>query len=166
MAFWCVSQHGEFKNTTKTFWGKSMSKTFCPKSWEKKTFFLSFFPSIFLIAFLAVSLHEELKNTIQTFSKIRPENLKKSQKRYHGTYRFCFFSSAPLDWRLPFAIWFWSWVYVYGAPEWEPLGGAWGMRAPQCHQTWADDRQDQDAHLIRIRVPGPAKKSTDPPYIC
>jgi hypothetical protein len=34
-----------------------------------------------LIAFLAVSLHEELKNTIKIFSKIRPENLKKSQKK-------------------------------------------------------------------------------------
>jgi hypothetical protein len=35
----------------------------------------------FLIAFLAVSLHEEPKNTIKIFSKIRPENLKTSQKR-------------------------------------------------------------------------------------
>jgi hypothetical protein len=30
---------------------------------------------------LAVSLHEEPKNTIKIFSKIRPKNLKKSQKR-------------------------------------------------------------------------------------
>jgi hypothetical protein len=29
---------------------------------------------------LAVSLHEEPKNTIKIFSKIRPKNLKKSQK--------------------------------------------------------------------------------------
>jgi hypothetical protein len=29
---------------------------------------------------LAVSLHEEPKNTIKIFSKIGPENLKKSQK--------------------------------------------------------------------------------------
>jgi hypothetical protein len=29
---------------------------------------------------LAVSLHEEPKSTIKIFSKIRPENLKKSQK--------------------------------------------------------------------------------------
>jgi hypothetical protein len=32
MAFLCVSQQGEFKNTTKTFWGKSMSKAFGRKS--------------------------------------------------------------------------------------------------------------------------------------
>jgi hypothetical protein len=39
----------------------------------KKTFFLSSFPIEFLfIAFLAVSLHEEPKNTIKIFSKIRP----------------------------------------------------------------------------------------------
>jgi hypothetical protein len=30
---------------------------------------------------LAVSLHEEPKNTKNIFSKIRPENLKKSQKK-------------------------------------------------------------------------------------
>jgi hypothetical protein len=30
---------------------------------------------------LAVSLHEEPKNTIKIFPKIRPENLKKSQKK-------------------------------------------------------------------------------------
>jgi hypothetical protein len=28
MAFLCVFQQGEFKNTINTFWGKSMSKTF------------------------------------------------------------------------------------------------------------------------------------------
>jgi hypothetical protein len=32
MALLCVSQQGEFKNTIKTFWGKSMSSTF----WQKK----------------------------------------------------------------------------------------------------------------------------------
>jgi hypothetical protein len=61
-----------------------MSKTFgfWPKKLrEKKTFFLSSFPiEMFFIAFLAVSLHEEPKNAIKIFSKIRPENLKKSQK--------------------------------------------------------------------------------------
>jgi hypothetical protein len=30
----CVSQQGEFKNTTKTFWGKSMSKTLLAKKVE------------------------------------------------------------------------------------------------------------------------------------
>jgi hypothetical protein len=39
------------------------------------------FPSFFFVAFLAVSLHEEPKNTIQIFSKIRQNNLKKSQKK-------------------------------------------------------------------------------------
>jgi hypothetical protein len=48
----------------------------------KKTFFLSSFPHrFFLSRFLAVSVHEEPKNTKNIFSKIRPENLKKSQKR-------------------------------------------------------------------------------------
>jgi hypothetical protein len=68
MAFLCVSQQGEFKNTIKSLLGE----IFFPDI---------FFPSIFFIAFLAVSLHEELKDTIQIFSKIRPENLKKSQKK-------------------------------------------------------------------------------------
>jgi hypothetical protein len=61
-----------------------MSKTFgfWPKKVEKKKLFsCRLFPSIFFIAFLALSLHEEPKNTIKILSKIRPENLKKSQKR-------------------------------------------------------------------------------------
>jgi hypothetical protein len=85
MAFLCVSQQGEFKNTTKTFWGKSISKTknLWPKMLRKKNFFLSSFPIelFYFIAFLAVSLHEEPKNTIEIFSKTRPGNLKKSQKK-------------------------------------------------------------------------------------
>jgi hypothetical protein len=56
-----------------------------------------FFPFVFshrfsFIAFLAVSLHEEPKNTIKMFSKIRPGNLKKSQKRLVGRYVAFFFS--------------------------------------------------------------------------
>jgi hypothetical protein len=48
----------------------------------KNTFCLSFFSfDFFNRVFLAVSLHDELKNTIQIFSKIRPKNLKKSQKK-------------------------------------------------------------------------------------
>jgi hypothetical protein len=80
MAFLCVSQQGEFKNTIKNFLGKIHVKNFWPK---KLRFFFPFVFShrFFLIAFLAVSLHEEPKNTIQIFSKIRPENLKKSQNR-------------------------------------------------------------------------------------
>jgi hypothetical protein len=81
MAFLCVSQQGEFKNTIKNFLGKVYVKNFWPK--KLRFFFsLSSFPiEIFFIAFLAVSLHEEPKNTIKIFSKIRPENFKKSQKK-------------------------------------------------------------------------------------
>jgi hypothetical protein len=46
---------------------------------EKKKSFSSFPIEFIFIAFLAGSLHEEPKNTIKIFSKIRPENLKKSQ---------------------------------------------------------------------------------------
>jgi hypothetical protein len=82
MAFLAVSQQGQFKNTIENFLGKVHVKNFWPKKLRKKTFFLSSFPiDFFLIAFLAVSLHEEPKNTIKIFSKTRPENRKKSQKR-------------------------------------------------------------------------------------
>jgi hypothetical protein len=55
MAFLCVSQQGEFKNTTKGFWGKSMSKALYPKKSKDKIegggefcrFFLRFFLSRF-----------------------------------------------------------------------------------------------------------------------
>jgi hypothetical protein len=80
MAFLYVSQQGEFKNTTKTFWEKSMSKLLTEKV-EEKNFFLSSSHRFVLIAFLAVSLHEDPKNTTKTLSKIRPENLKKTQKK-------------------------------------------------------------------------------------
>jgi hypothetical protein len=73
--FLAVSLHEELKNTTKTFWRKS------EKVKRKKLFSFRLFPSICFIAFLAVSLHNEPKNTIKIFSKIGPENLKKSQKR-------------------------------------------------------------------------------------
>jgi hypothetical protein len=48
---------------------------------EKKNFFPVVFSHRFFIAFLAVSQHEEPKNTIKIFSKIKPKNLKKSQKK-------------------------------------------------------------------------------------
>jgi hypothetical protein len=69
MAFLCVSQQGEFKNTTKNFLEKIHVKSFWPKKLrEKKTFFLLSFPvDFFLSRFLAVSLHEELENTTKTF---------------------------------------------------------------------------------------------------
>jgi hypothetical protein len=57
-----------------------MSKTFGRKSWGEKKILPSFFIDFF-IALLAVSVHEEPKNTTNRCSKIRPENLKKSQKR-------------------------------------------------------------------------------------
>jgi hypothetical protein len=67
-----------FKNTQTTIWGKSMSKKL-----RKQDPVVS--PLRFLlIAFLAVSLREELKNAIQIFSKIRPKNFqnpKKNQKK-------------------------------------------------------------------------------------
>jgi hypothetical protein len=73
---------------------------------RKKNFFpVVFSHRFFLIAFLAVSLHEEPKNTINLFSKIRPENRKKSQKRWVGRYVVYFFSSAPLG------AWL-AWTYV------------------------------------------------------
>jgi hypothetical protein len=53
-----------------------MSKTFCQEVEGGK----KLFPCRF-IAFFAVSLHEELKNTTQMFSKIRPGHLKPSQKK-------------------------------------------------------------------------------------
>ena len=80
MAFLCVSQQGEFKNTIKNFLGKIYVKNFWPKKLRKKNPFV-FSHRNFFIAFLAVSLHEEPKNTIKIFPKIRPENLKKSQKK-------------------------------------------------------------------------------------
>ena len=63
--------------------GKIHVKNFWPKKMrEKKLFSFRLFPSTFVLSrFLAVSLHEEPKNTIKIFSKIRPENLQKSQKR-------------------------------------------------------------------------------------
>jgi hypothetical protein len=72
---------GSSKTPLKTFWGSPCQKLLAEKV-EKKTFFLSSFPiDFFYRVFLAVSLHEKPKNTIKIFSKIRPENLKKSQKR-------------------------------------------------------------------------------------
>jgi hypothetical protein len=89
MAFLAVSQPGEFKNTTTSFWKKSMSKTFCQKLSGKKLF-LCHLPSpplrFFVIAFLAVSLHDELKNTTIMFSKSDPKISKDLQKRQAGRY--------------------------------------------------------------------------------
>jgi hypothetical protein len=76
------TQQGEFKKATKNFLGKAHVKNFWPKKLRKQNFFpVVFSHRFFFIAFLAVSLHEEPKNTIKIFSKIRPENRKKSQKK-------------------------------------------------------------------------------------
>jgi hypothetical protein len=62
--------------------GKIYVKNFWPKKLREKNLFpFVFSHRFFFIAFLAVSLHEEPKNTIKIFPKIRPENLKKSQKK-------------------------------------------------------------------------------------
>jgi hypothetical protein len=71
---------GVHKTPYKHFGGSPCQKLLA----EKVEFFfsLSSFPiDFFLIAFFAVSLHEEPKKTIKIFSKIRPGNLKKSQKK-------------------------------------------------------------------------------------
>jgi hypothetical protein len=82
MAFLCVSQQGEFKNTKKNFLGEIHVKNFWPKKLRNKNFFpVVFSHRFFFIAFLAVSLHEEPKNTLKIFSKIGPENLKKKSKK-------------------------------------------------------------------------------------
>jgi hypothetical protein len=55
------------------------------------------FPSIFFIAFLAVSLHEEPKNATKIFSQIRPGDLKKTnlKKRSVGRCVSFVFLNAP-----------------------------------------------------------------------
>jgi hypothetical protein len=92
MAFLCVSQQGEFKNIIHFFLGEIDVGKKMPKN--------MLFPfDFFYRVFFAVSLHEELKNTIKMFSKVEPENLqKKTQKKYHGTclgFFPLFFLSAP-----------------------------------------------------------------------
>jgi hypothetical protein len=75
------STRGVQKHHKTLFGGNTCQKLLAEKVEEKKLFSFRLFPSIFFIAFLAVSLHEEPKNTIKIFSQIRPENLKKSQKK-------------------------------------------------------------------------------------
>jgi hypothetical protein len=62
MAFLCVSQQGEFKNTIKAFLGKYMSKTFGRKKLRKKTFFpVVFSHRFFFIAFWTFLCMRSLK---------------------------------------------------------------------------------------------------------
>jgi hypothetical protein len=66
----------------KKLFGENPCQKLLAEKVEKKNFFpVVFSHHFFLIALLAVSLHEEPKNAIKIFSKIRPENLKKSQKK-------------------------------------------------------------------------------------
>jgi hypothetical protein len=92
------STRGVQKYYKKLFGESPCQKLLAEKVEKKNPFSCRLFPSIFFIAFLAVSLHEEPKNTINVFSKIRPENRKKFQKRYHGTYVafFLLFLRRPL----------------------------------------------------------------------
>jgi hypothetical protein len=78
----CFSTRGVKKHNKKLF-GESPCQKLLPKKLRKKKILSKSrsFPIDFFIAFLAVSLHEEPKNTTKIFSKIRPENLKKSQKK-------------------------------------------------------------------------------------
>jgi hypothetical protein len=80
-AFVRFSTRGVQKRHKTLFGGSTCQKLLAEKIEEKKLFSFRLFPSIFFIAFLAVSLHEEARNTIKIFSQIRPANLKKSQKR-------------------------------------------------------------------------------------
>jgi hypothetical protein len=76
------SRRGVQKHQKKLLGGSACQKLLAEEVERKKTFFLlSSFPIDFFNRFLAVSLHEEPKNTIKIFSKIRPENLKKSEKK-------------------------------------------------------------------------------------
>jgi hypothetical protein len=76
------STRGVKKHHKKLFGENLCQKLLAEKVEKKNLFSFRLFPSIFFLSrFLAVSLHEEPKNTIKIFSKIRPENLKKSQKR-------------------------------------------------------------------------------------
>jgi hypothetical protein len=79
------STRGVQKHHKKLFGENLCQKLLAEKVEKKKTFFLSSFPIEFFLSrfwpFLYMSNNEEPKNTIKIFSKIRPENLKKSQKR-------------------------------------------------------------------------------------
>jgi hypothetical protein len=75
------STRGVQKHHTKLFGENPCQKLLAEKVEKKKLFSCRLSHQFVLIAFLAVSLHEEPKNIIKIFSKVRPENLKKSQKK-------------------------------------------------------------------------------------
>jgi hypothetical protein len=83
MVFLCVSQQGEFKNTIKNVLEKIHVKNFWPKTLRDFCFFPFVFSRRFFIAFLAVSLHEELENTTKLFG----ENPKKLREKKLFSFR-------------------------------------------------------------------------------
>jgi hypothetical protein len=78
------STRGVQKHDKKLFEENPCQNLLAKKVERKKLFCCRLFLSILFIAFLAVSLHEEPKNTIKIFSKIRLENLKKPPKKQVG----------------------------------------------------------------------------------
>jgi hypothetical protein len=79
-AFLCISQKKKgFRKRHKNLFEKNAcQQTFYKKVEGENTFFAVIFPHRFVfVAFLAVSLHEELKDTTQ---KIKPENRKNRKK--------------------------------------------------------------------------------------
>jgi hypothetical protein len=73
------STREEFKNTIKHFGKQTRFKSILQMKENKRQNLFSSIFSLF-IAFLAVSPHDELENTIQIFSEIRPEHLQKISK--------------------------------------------------------------------------------------
>jgi hypothetical protein len=74
MAFLCLSQQGEFKNTIKNFLGEIHVKNF----WPKKLIFFLFPPFRLYPAPLCVSQQGEFKNTTKHFlGEIHVKNFKK-----------------------------------------------------------------------------------------
>jgi hypothetical protein len=68
-----LSAKGQCRNTIKNFLGKYHVKNFLQKA-ERKNKSCIFPPSIFVIAFLTASLHEELQNTTIFFPKTQLQN--------------------------------------------------------------------------------------------
>jgi hypothetical protein len=80
MAFLCVSQQGEFKNTIKNFLEKIHVKNFWPKKLrEKKTFFLSSFPVDFFLSRFWPFLC--MRRSSKTPQKLFGENPKKLREK-------------------------------------------------------------------------------------
>jgi hypothetical protein len=88
MAFLCVSQQGEFKNTIKNIWGKNIKHKTCQKLLAEKVeiFFFRLFPAL-----LCVSQQGEFKNTTKTFfGKIHVKNFWPKKLRKQNFFPFVF----------------------------------------------------------------------------